>query len=48
MLSGKTMMKMHKGGTTPESDAVMKYTHRLAEAQLQVMALLCEMPRGKS
>jgi hypothetical protein len=41
------MMKMHMGGTTPESDDMMKYTHRLAEAQLQVMTLLDEMPGVK-
>jgi hypothetical protein len=31
------------GGTTPESDEMMKYTHKLAEAQLQVLTLLDEM-----
>ena len=36
IMSGKTMMNMHMGGTTPESDELMEYTNRLAEAQLQV------------
>lgn len=44
IMSGKTMMNMHMGGTTPASDAMMKYTHRLAEAQLQVLTLLDDMP----
>ena len=44
IMSGKNMMNMHMGGTTPESDAMMKYTHQLAEAQLQVLALLDDMP----
>ena len=46
-MSGKNMMDMHTGGTTPESDAMMKYTHQLAEAQLQVLTLLDEMPAIK-
>jgi len=44
IMSGKNMMNMHMGGTTPESDAMMKYTHQLAEAQLQVLTLLDDMP----
>ncbi len=44
IMSGKNMMNMHMGGTTPESDELMKYTHRLAEAQLQVLTLLDDMP----
>jgi hypothetical protein len=44
IMSGKNMMNMHMGGTTPESDAMMKYTHQLAEAQLQVLNLLDDMP----
>jgi len=44
IMSGKTMMNMHMDGTTPESDELMKYTHRLAEAQLQVLTLLDDMP----
>ena len=47
IMSGKTMMNMHMGGTNPESDAMMKYTHKLAEAQLQVLTLLDEMPGVK-
>jgi len=44
IMSGKDMMDMHKAGTSPESDELMKYTHRLAEAQLQVLTLLDDMP----
>ena len=44
IMSGKNMVNMHMGGTTPESDEQMKYTHRLAEAQLQVLTLLDDMP----
>ena len=44
IMSGKDMMDMHKAGTSPESDERMKYTHRLAEAQLQVLTLLDDMP----
>jgi len=44
IMSGEVMMKMHKKGTAPESDEEMKYTHKLAEAQLQVITLLEEMP----
>ena len=47
IMSGVTMMNMHKKGSTPESNKLMKYTHMLAEAQLQVLALLDEMPGGK-
>jgi hypothetical protein len=47
IMSGEDMMKMHKEGTTPESDALMGYTHKLAEAELQVMTLLEEMPGVK-
>ena len=43
IMSGKNMMNMHMDGTTPESDELMKYTHRLAEAQLQVLTLLDDM-----
>jgi len=35
---------MHTEGTTPESNESMEYTHKLAEAQLQVLTLLDEMP----
>lgn len=44
IMSGKTMMNMHMDGKTPENDAMMKYTHQLAEAQLHVITLLDEMP----
>jgi hypothetical protein len=44
IMSGKTMMNMHMDGKSPEGDDVMKYTHQLAEAQLQVLTLLDEMP----
>jgi hypothetical protein len=44
IMSGGEMNKMHMEGTTPESDELMKYTHKLAEAQLQVLTLLDEMP----
>jgi hypothetical protein len=44
IMSGKDMMDMHRAGTSPESDELMKYTHRLAEAQLQVLTLLDDMP----
>jgi hypothetical protein len=47
IMSGKNMMDMHMGGTTPESDALMQYTHKLAEAQLQVLTLLDDMPGVK-
>ena len=44
IMSGGDMMEMHKKGTAPEKDEGMKYTHKLAEAQLQVITLLGEMP----
>ena len=44
IMSGEDMMEMHKEGTTPESNELMQYTHKLAEAQLQVLTLLDEMP----
>jgi hypothetical protein len=44
IMSGMNMMNIHMGGTTPESDEVMEYGHRLAEAEFQVLALLEEMP----
>ena len=47
IMSGKTMMNMHMDGKSPEGDDVMKYTHQLAEAQLQVLTLLDEMPGNK-
>jgi hypothetical protein len=40
VMSGDTMMKMHKAGTTPTDDPGMKYTHELGEAQLKVINLL--------
>jgi hypothetical protein len=39
-MSGDVMMKMHKAGTNPMDDPVMKYTHELGEAQLKVINLL--------
>jgi polyhydroxyalkanoate synthesis regulator phasin len=47
IMSGMTMMNMHKRGMTPESNALMKYTHMLAEAELQVLTILDEMPGVK-
>ena len=44
VMSGSKMMKMHEQGTSPESNEAMQYTHKLAEAQLQVITLLGEMP----
>jgi hypothetical protein len=44
IMSGETMMKMHQEGTAPGSNETMNYTHKLAEAQLQVLTLLDEMP----
>jgi hypothetical protein len=44
VMSGSKMMKMHEEGTAPESNEAMQYTHKLAEAQLQVITLLEEMP----
>ena len=44
IVSGEDMMKMHKEGTAPESNEEMMYTHKLAEAQLQVITLLEGMP----
>jgi hypothetical protein len=40
VMSGDVMMKMHKDGTNPQDDPVMKYTHELGEAQLKVINLL--------
>jgi len=39
-MSGETMIKMHKKGTSPADDPMMKYTHQLGEAQMKVMDLL--------
>jgi len=47
VMSGATMTNMHMGGTTPEGDEMMAYTHKLAEAQLQVLTILDEMPGVK-
>jgi hypothetical protein len=44
VMSGSKMMKMHEEGTSPESNEAMQYTHKLAEAELQVITLLEEMP----
>jgi hypothetical protein len=43
IMSGGEMNKMHMEGTTPEKNEEMNYTHKLAEAQLQVMTILDEM-----
>ncbi len=40
VMSGDTMMKMHKTGINPTDDPGMKYTHELGEAQLKVITLL--------
>jgi hypothetical protein len=39
-MSSDVMMKMHKAGTTPQDDPMMKYTHELGEAQLKVINML--------
>ena len=44
IMSGSTMMNMHMEDTTPENNELMKFTHLLAEAQLQVLTLLDQMP----
>lgn len=43
IMSGKTMINLHMSGSSPESNETMAYTHKLAEAQLQVLKLLEEM-----
>ena len=43
IMSGGEMNKMHMEGTTPEKNEEMNYTHKLAEAQLQVITILDEM-----
>jgi len=43
MMSGDAMMKMHGEGTSPTVNPMMKYTHELAETQLNVMDLLSKM-----
>jgi len=40
ILSSDVMMKMHKAGTTPQDNPIMRYTHELGEAQLKVINLL--------
>ncbi len=47
MMSGKAMMKMHKGGKSPMDDPMMKFTHELGSAQLKVIELLKEMGSTK-
>ncbi len=47
MMSGKAMMKMHKGGKSPMDDPMMKFTHELGSAQLIVIELLKEMGATK-
>jgi hypothetical protein len=44
IMSGKSMMKTHKEGTSPKDNPGMAYTHKLAEAQMKVMNLLLGMP----
>jgi hypothetical protein len=44
IMSGDSMMKMHKEGTAPGKDSGMAYTHKLAEAQMKVMNMLKNMP----
>ena len=43
-MSGKTMTGMHHEGKDPMKDPAIAYTHKLAEAQLQVLTLLDDMP----
>ena len=47
IMSGKSMMSMHKEGTAPGKDTAMTYTHKLAEAQVKVMNLLKNMTSMK-
>lgn len=44
VMSGDAMMKMHGQGMTPGSDASMKFTHEMGEAQMKVFDLLENMP----
>lgn len=44
IMSGEMMKGMHAEGKSPEADAQMGYTHKLAEAQMKVMNLLKMMP----
>jgi hypothetical protein len=43
VMSGKTMMGMHSGGTSPADNPMMKFTHEFASAQLKVIDILKEM-----
>jgi hypothetical protein len=43
-MSALNMMNIHMSGTTPESDELLEYAHRLAEAEFQVLAILEGMP----
>lgn len=47
MMSGDTMMKMHKEGKSPKDDPGMAETHKLAEAEMKVINLLKEMSPTK-
>ncbi len=47
VMSGKTMMGMHSGGTSPTDNPMMKFTHELASAQLKVIDILKEMSSAK-
>lgn len=48
IMSGDSMMKMHKEGKSPKDDPAMAETHKLAEAQIKVINLLKEMSPDKS
>lgn len=43
-MTGKNMMTMHKEGHNPQQEAGMGFTHKLAEAILQVLDTLNKMP----
>jgi hypothetical protein len=43
LMSGQILSKMHAAGMTPAEAGLMRYSHRLAEAQLKVMGLLSGM-----
>ena len=46
VMSGKSMMKMHGEGMSPDKHKGMAFTHELAESQLKVLDLLEKMPSG--
>jgi hypothetical protein len=43
LMSGQIMSKMHAPGMTPAEAGLMRYSHRLAKAQLKVMDVLYDM-----